>query len=356
MPYDKRYKRFKEFTEDMGTRPMGMAVRPNDYQKCPECGGDGKSGGTTGWGQRRPAGRCTKCQGTGYVSRHDDDRYWGQYGEEMSAGGGAVAGIGQPPGSAFGEHPQQAFALGGATTKTKKKNKKATVEGFGDWAKGKSLSDRDAKAVLANAKAALSVWPEKDLPALKRLIADAERGSSGVIRLRQFLRDNGVVYEWDQTPDPVEGGEKLTEVTDDEVEKAAKAVHDQWVANQKKDGKTEHKSPDGKEDYMVPYDKLKEKSKDMDRDAVKATLGALGLDEERETFAGAPVFEVDTDKWMKSRFGKNRYHRYSRYVGEDEKGEEIRQHGRSQRKDDIILKDQTTGAMTYFLRRKKAGK
>ena len=79
------------------------------------------------------------------------------------------------------------------------------------------------------------------------------------------------------------------------------------------------------------------------------------LNEERETFAGAPVFEVDTDKWMKSRFGKNRYHRYSKYVGEDDKGEEIRQHGRTKRKEDIILKDQATGAMTWFLRRKKTG-
>lgn len=80
-----------------------------------------------------------------------------------------------------------------------------------------------------------------------------------------------------------------------------------------------------------------------------------GVNEERETFAGAPVFEVDTDKWMRSRFGKVPQHRYSRYLGDDAKGEEIRQYGRTQRKDNIILKDQTTGAMTWFLRRKKAG-
>jgi len=158
---------------------------------------------------------------------------------------------------------------------------------------------------------------------------------------------------------------QVKEASDSEIELAAKEVHDRWVENQKADGKKEHKSPDGKEDYMVPYEDLTDKSKEMDRDAVKATLDALGLGEkldykdggeiaeERDTFAGSPVFEVDTDKWMKSRFGKNRYHRYSRYVGEDDAGEEIRQHGRNQRKDDIILKDQATGAMTYFLRRKK---
>jgi len=69
-----------------------------------------------------------------------------------------------------------------------------------------------------------------------------------------------------------------------------------------------------------------------------------------DTFAGADVFDVTTEKFMTSRFGKNRYHRYSRYVGEDETGESIRQHGRNTKRD-IILKDGTTGAMLY-LRRK----
>jgi hypothetical protein len=236
MSYDKRFKRFQEFVEDAGGAPAN------------------------------------------------------------SAGAGGVAGIGQPPGSAFGEHPQQATALGGATTKTKKKNKRPVGEGIGDWVKGKTMSDRDAKAVVANAKAALSVYPDKLLPQLKRLLHDVGTGqpnAAAVARLRQFLRDNGMVYEeprepvieWDQVPKPIEGGEQVTE--------------------------------------------------------------------ERETFAGSPVFEVDTDAWMKSRFGKNRYHRYSKYVGEGGTGEKIRQHGRTQRKDDIILKDQATGAMTWFLRRKK---
>ena len=76
--------------------------------------------------------------------------------------------------------------------------------------------------------------------------------------------------------------------------------------------------------------------------------------DEPDRFAGAKVFEVDMDRWMKSRNGKNRYHRYSKYVGEDEKGEEIRQHGRTT-KDDIILKDQATQVMTYLRRRKPAG-
>ena len=70
-----------------------------------------------------------------------------------------------------------------------------------------------------------------------------------------------------------------------------------------------------------------------------------------DTFAGADVFNVDRETFMKSRFGKSRYHRYSRYVGEGPKGEEIRTHGRSTTRD-IIVKDEGTGAMVYLRRGK----
>lgn len=71
-----------------------------------------------------------------------------------------------------------------------------------------------------------------------------------------------------------------------------------------------------------------------------------------DTFAGAAVFNTGMDEVMKSRNGKLRYHRWSRYVGESEKGEAIREYGKSNRKQDIVLKDEQTGVMTY-LRRKK---
>lgn len=70
--------------------------------------------------------------------------------------------------------------------------------------------------------------------------------------------------------------------------------------------------------------------------------------EERETFAGAPVFDVDSIAHIKG--VKHPRHRYSRYVGMDEAGEAIRQHGR-RAKGDIVLKDSRTAVMTY-LRRK----
>lgn len=69
-----------------------------------------------------------------------------------------------------------------------------------------------------------------------------------------------------------------------------------------------------------------------------------------ETFAGAEVFQLNTDAFLKSRFGKNRYHRYSRYVGEGPDGEAVRQYGRKNTKKEIIIKDGTTGAMVYLRR------
>jgi hypothetical protein len=77
------------------------------------------------------------------------------------------------------------------------------------------------------------------------------------------------------------------------------------------------------------------------------------LDEATDTFAGSPVFDVDMDRMMKLKGPKHPRHRYSRYVGVDEMGETIRQHGRAN-KGDIIVKEKSTGVMTY-LRRKHKG-
>lgn len=73
--------------------------------------------------------------------------------------------------------------------------------------------------------------------------------------------------------------------------------------------------------------------------------------EPSDTFAGADVFDVDMDTIHNTRFGKNRYHRWSKYVGEDEVGLAIRDHAKST-KNDIILKDQTTGTMSYLRKRR----
>ena len=72
--------------------------------------------------------------------------------------------------------------------------------------------------------------------------------------------------------------------------------------------------------------------------------------EPKDKFMGMKVFDVDTDRFMKSRLGKKKYGRYSRYVGEDEVGQSIRDYGRKNPKDGIILRDISTNQMV-FLRR-----
>ena len=73
-------------------------------------------------------------------------------------------------------------------------------------------------------------------------------------------------------------------------------------------------------------------------------------DELEEYFMGSRVFSVNTESFMKSRYGKKKYTKYERYVGSDENGMKIREYGRSNPKSGIILKDSTTGTM-LFLRR-----
>jgi len=67
-------------------------------------------------------------------------------------------------------------------------------------------------------------------------------------------------------------------------------------------------------------------------------------------FAGNKVFVVPSDYYYNCKMGKNRYHKYEKYVGKDEIGETIRRYGRDRknRKKPIIVQDERTGAMTYL--------
>ena len=59
-----------------------------------------------------------------------------------------------------------------------------------------------------------------------------------------------------------------------DVEKVATEVHKAWMAAKKKNGFTTRKAEDG-EELMVPYTKLSEKAKDLDRTTVKAVYAAI---------------------------------------------------------------------------------
>lgn len=91
------------------------------------------------------------------------------------------------------------------------------------------------------------------------------------------------------------------------------------------------------------------------RERIQRAFG-VDIDNLKEGIENNPdiaVVEVDSDRYRNARFGKNRYHRYSKYVGEDETGQKIREIGRTTKKD-IILKDSASGTMQFF--RRKGGK
>ena len=65
-------------------------------------------------------------------------------------------------------------------------------------------------------------------------------------------------------------------------------------------------------------------------------------------FGGRKVFVVSPERYYDSRLGKARYARYEKYVGNDKLGEAIRQYGRNNPKNSIILKNSGNGAMLYL--------
>lgn len=73
-------------------------------------------------------------------------------------------------------------------------------------------------------------------------------------------------------------------------------------------------------------------------------------------FANNTVFDVPGDKYHQCVKGKFRYHRYDKYVGNDDVGEAIRQFGRNNPGAGILVRDQDTGAMSYLKKPKNQGK
>lgn len=65
-------------------------------------------------------------------------------------------------------------------------------------------------------------------------------------------------------------------------------------------------------------------------------------------FAGARVWTVPTDVFMKARMGKKKFAKWYNYVDEDNGGAEIRAYGLKNPKAPIVLQDQASGAMMYL--------
>lgn len=68
----------------------------------------------------------------------------------------------------------------------------------------------------------------------------------------------------------------------------------------------------------------------------------------RKKFAGAEVFEVNSDWFHRARMGKRHYGRYEHYVGNDETGLAIREYGNTNYGKPIVIQDERTGAMCYL--------
>ena len=63
-------------------------------------------------------------------------------------------------------------------------------------------------------------------------------------------------------------------ITLPDIEKVSKEVHNAWIASKKSQGFHSRKSEEG-EELMIPYDRLSEKAKDLDRNTVKAVYTAI---------------------------------------------------------------------------------
>lgn len=70
-----------------------------------------------------------------------------------------------------------------------------------------------------------------------------------------------------------------------------------------------------------------------------------------DTFGGADVFDVDMGLVLNVPNPKQKWERFSKYVGIDEVGEDIRAHARKNWQRDIILRDSKTGVMRFLRRR-----
>lgn len=59
-----------------------------------------------------------------------------------------------------------------------------------------------------------------------------------------------------------------------DIELVSSKVHEAWMESKKAQGVTTRKSESG-EELMVPYEKLSDQAKDLDRNTVKAVYAAI---------------------------------------------------------------------------------
>ena len=94
---------------------------------------------------------------------------------------------------------------------------------------------------------------------------------------------------------------------------------------------------------------LTHKKKQEDEKKAKALKKMMvGESVKMATFAGKDVFIVDSDMFHNCRMGKQKYHRYEKYVGSKRIGQAIREYGLKFPKRPIILQNGENGPMLYL--------
>ena len=115
----------------------------------------------------------------------------------------------------------------------------------------------------------------------------------------------------------------------------------------------------GKDGHMFPVPEthlklIEEAPVNLSGGGAIAGLG-VGAQGEPGKFAGCIVFKVGSDAFHNCIRGKHPRHRYNKYVGEDDVGEEIRQYGRKNPGRGIIVQNAFSGEMVYLRRKNVNG-
>ena len=100
--------------------------------------------------------------------------------------------------------------------------------------------------------------------------------------------------------------------------------------------------------------RMKSESVELGEEFVSYTGLDCHLTEENEKFAGCPVFELESDDYVKAVNGKSKYSRWAKTLNmENETSQEIKKYAHSKgvwsKGSGIVVKDKSTGMMSYLI-------
>jgi len=103
----------------------------------------------------------------------------------------------------------------------------------------------------------------------------------------------------------------------------------------------------GMHQNVVPTDSLPQIG---GREADRLAIPSRKKKKIRETFAGCPVFELTSDEYNKCMRGRTKYERWNKKLNMEEMGnQEIRSFAHKNPGKPVVVKDSTTGIMSYLI-------